>query len=150
MEEYFDINKSIGFMLSKASSSMRMSFNKRIKENGIDATAEQWGLLNIIYVFPGITQIEIAQKSLKDKTNVTRMLDLLEKKECIERRRDKVDRRVFKIFLTNKGRLLLNSMVPVAVKTNQNATKEFTKKEINTLVVLLNKLYTNTKGEENV
>lgn len=79
MNNNFNINESLGFLISITNASIRTFFNRAIKKNGIEATAEQWGILNIVKESPGIIQNDIAGKSMKDKTNVTRILDLLEK-----------------------------------------------------------------------
>jgi DNA-binding MarR family transcriptional regulator len=145
LEKKFDFDKSFGFLFRKSFASLKMYFNKMIKENGIDATTEQWGLLNIIHTFPGITQSEIATRNMKDKTNITRMLDLLEKKGCIERKKDKEDRRIYRIFITNKGKLLLESIVPVAIKINEKATQGLTREEIIFFKNILEKIFNNTR-----
>ena len=75
----FNIEESFGYILSRTNSAHRNSFNKEIAKNGINASAEQWGILNVVKNNPGLTQKELAEKLYKDKTNVTRMLDVLEK-----------------------------------------------------------------------
>ncbi len=142
----FDFEKSLGYLLSKTNAIMRLSFNKAINQNGLDASAEQWGILNIVKTFPGLTQSEIALRSLKDKTNVTRMLDVLEKKGCIERRSDKTDRRIYNIYITNAGKKLIEKIEPIANNVNQQAVKNLTPKETEQLRKLLNKLF-NTLAE---
>ncbi len=142
----FNFNKSLGFLLSKTNASMRTYFNKAIKENSIDATAEQWGLLNIIQEFPGIIQSDIAEKSMKDRTNITRMLDLLEKNRLIERKSDRDDRRLYRIYITDKGETLLNSLIPVAMSVNEKASKRLSKNELKIFIEILNKIYNNTRG----
>jgi|WetSurMetagenome_2_1015567.scaffolds.fasta_scaffold425168_1 DNA-binding MarR family transcriptional regulator len=145
MNNNFELNKSLGFLLSKSNASVKNSFNRAIKECGVDATAEQWGIMNIINSYPGITQSELAERSLKDKTNVTRMLDVLGKNGYIERKSDDKDRRLFRIFITGKGKLLLKKLIPLALHTNKKASQGISKKELTFFSEILNKVYLNTK-----
>lgn len=126
----FNIKDSLGYLISKANGLMRINFTRRLNEEGLNATAEQWGILNIINAFPGLTQSEIAEKSLKDKTNVTRMLDVLEKNGNIERQADKKDRRAYRIFITSKGDELLQKMIPLAIESNEMAATGIEKEQL--------------------
>lgn len=137
----FSFNESFGYLVSRANAAMRMNFNKAISELGVEATPEQWGLLNAVKQKPGMTQSEIAEVSLKDKTNVTRMLDVLQKNNYIERRNDTSDRRSYKIFLTKDGEKLIKKISNAAIKVNKIAASSFSENEYTQLVNLLNKLY---------
>jgi MarR family transcriptional regulator, organic hydroperoxide resistance regulator len=145
MNGNFELNRSLGFLLSKSNASVKNCFNRAIKGSGMDATAEQWGILNIINASPGITQSELAEQSLKDKTNITRMLDVLGKNGYIERKSDDKDRRLFRIFITGKGKLLLKKLAPSALRTNEKASHGISKKELTVFFETLNKIYLNTK-----
>ncbi|MDD5363485.1 MAG: MarR family transcriptional regulator [Ignavibacteria bacterium] len=143
----FELNNSLGFLLSKSNSSVKNCFNRAIKECAVDATAEQWGIMNIINSYPGITQSGLAERSLKDKTNITRMLDVLGKNGYIQRKSDDNDRRLFRIFITAKGKLLLKKIVPAAIHTNEKASYGISKKELTVFFETLNKIYLNTKEQ---
>lgn len=146
MNGNFEFKKSLGFLISITNASMRSFFNRAIKENDIEATAEQWGLLNIIQGSPGIIQSDIAEKSLKDKTNVTRMLDLLEKNRYIERKSDNNDRRLYRIYITSNGESLLKNLIPIANKINEKATQGLNKEELKIFIKVLNRINNNTRG----
>jgi MarR family transcriptional regulator, organic hydroperoxide resistance regulator len=146
MKNAFNLETSLGYLMGRTHASMRMSFNRAIKEAGIEATAEQWGLLNIIKASPGIIQSELAERSIKDRTNVTRMLDVLETGGYIRRARDARDRRAYRISITEKGSALLLRLVPLAIRTNEEAARGLGAKEIQALTDMLDILYRNTKG----
>ncbi|MCB2196463.1 MAG: MarR family transcriptional regulator [Bacteroidetes bacterium] len=139
----FNINESLGYLIGKTNSLMRNQFNKLIKENGNNATSEQWGILNIINEFPGIIQSEIAQKGLKDKTNITRMLDLLEKNGYVERKPSKTDRRLYKIFITDTGKKLLDEIIPIAIEVNKMSVSVLNENEVSIFISLLKKINNN-------
>ena len=139
----FKINDSLGYLIGQTNSLMRYQFNKMIKEKGFNTSVEQWGILNIVNAFPGITQSEIALKGRKDKTNITRMLDLLEKNGNIKRKPSKNDRRQYNIFITDNGKKLLNDIIPISDEVNQQGTKGLNKEELEKFTTLLKKIQTN-------
>jgi DNA-binding MarR family transcriptional regulator len=139
----FKINDSLGYLIGLTNSLMRYQFNKMIKENGFNTSVEQWGILNIVHAFPGITQSEIALKGRKDKTNITRMLDLLEKNGNIERKSSKRDRRQYNIYITDNGIKLLNDIIPISDEVNQQGTKGINKEELVKITSVLKKIQTN-------
>jgi DNA-binding MarR family transcriptional regulator len=149
MNKNFRIDRSPGFLLSRANASMRSSFNSALNEKGIDATAEQYGLLSIINENPGTTQSDIGLKSGKDKTNVARMLKLLETRGSIKREKDPEDSRVFRIFITDSGRNLLKKMTPLAMDVNREALAGIDSGEITLFLAILDRIHSNTdEGEK--
>jgi DNA-binding MarR family transcriptional regulator len=73
-----------------------------------------------VYTNSGITQSEIAQMVIKDKTNITRIIDLLEKSNFIRRKRDRNDRRIYRIYLTQIGNTILKKVFPITEQVDKN------------------------------
>ncbi|MFH0736068.1 MAG: MarR family transcriptional regulator [bacterium] len=143
----FELGKSLGSLIRRTNVMMRVFINKAFSQNNIDISTERWGILNIVKASPGITQNEIALRCLKDKTNITRLLNVLEKQGHIERRIDENDRRIYNIYITTCGQILLEQLIPLAIGVNKIATKNLTTEEIEQLHKLLNKVQ-NTLTEE--
>ena len=127
------IQELLGYLVSNTQWYMRTLFNKLIKEAGVTVTPEQWGILKIVEYEPGIKQTEIARRGLKDKTNVTRMLDVLEKYGHIERRKDPNDRRAYRIYLTATGKAAMKKLFRVAENANAIAAADFSEPELRRL-----------------
>ena len=142
----FNLAGSLGFLVGRANAAMRAGFNRAIAGAGIAATTEQWGVLNIVRASPGIIQSVLAERSMKDRTNVTRMLDLLEKNGHIERRADADDRRSYRIYITSSGEALLERLAPIADAVNMKAAKGLTAGERRLLGELLEKIHRNMSG----
>ena len=64
------------------------------------------GLLIYIDANPGVTQSRLAEAAQRDRSTMVGVLDQLESRELVERRRGK-DRRTNGLWLTRAGRLLL-------------------------------------------
>jgi len=66
-------------------------------------TESQFGALDAIYHLGPLHQKEIGEKILKTDANTTTVVDNLEERGLVERRRDPDDRRCYLIELTDKG-----------------------------------------------
>ena len=64
-------------------------------------------LMMNVYRHPGFSQQAIAQKLLVGRSNVTMLLPGLEKRDLVRREPDKADKRVLRLYLTDRGSALL-------------------------------------------
>ncbi|ELC8442648.1 MarR family transcriptional regulator [Clostridium perfringens] len=96
------LNDYIGFIFNNASrkfNQFAMSFFKPY-----NLTPEQAGVLRRLGEQEGISQKELSIRMVKDQTNITRLLDQLEKKKLVRRGPNKEDRRSFLAYLTEEGK----------------------------------------------
>jgi DNA-binding MarR family transcriptional regulator len=91
----------------------KMSQYLTIRFQPYDVTPEQWSLLSRLAENDGISQKELAFQVDKDPTNVTRILDQLERKGLVSRTSNKEDRRSFLLFLTDQGKELDRKLAPI-------------------------------------
>ena len=112
MDHSYDYSKLVGFYIVKGEVFVKRHILRLFQQNGYDLTFEQWTVLNVIYADPGSIQSEVAEKTYKDRTNVTRILDILTRKGYITRARDDMDRRVYRLYLTDKGNSLFDNLIP--------------------------------------
>ena len=59
-----------------------------------------------------MNQTSLCEKILTSGGNMTLVLDNLEKRGLVERRRDTEDRRAWNIYLTDEGRSLIERIMP--------------------------------------
>jgi len=95
---------SLGFWLYRAHSQASNLLRRTFQAHGYDVTPEQWGVLASLRIAEGINQSQLGENTFKDRHNITRILDLLEKRGLVERRIDEGDRRAYRVFLTEAGR----------------------------------------------
>jgi len=73
----------------------------------------QFNVLNLLFTAAeGRSQIELGRLLLMHRSNVTGLVDRLEKRGLVERRDVAGDRRVFRVVLTAKGRRLIEEIHP--------------------------------------
>lgn len=70
----------------------------------LDIKPPHLDILVNLFRFEGISQQELAHKLLVGRSNVSMTLPHLERRGLIERRADKRDKRVLRLFLTKDGR----------------------------------------------
>ncbi len=143
MEETYRLEETLGYLASRTNLLMRNLFTTVARAEGLEATVEQMGLLYIIFHHPGATQAEIADAGGKDRTGVTRMLDLLEKKNAVERRPDEQDRRAYRIYITPLGEETLHRLVKIARQVNELSCAGLKPEEVQGLKSLLRRVDAN-------
>lgn len=137
-----EFGNALGSVLSKTQRKLRNYFQKKLIDESIDITVEQWSVLAAVNSSK-ITQSEIAARIGKDKTNVTRMIDLLEKKELIQRLSNPNDRRSYYLGLTNNGKEIVDRIIPIANEVNRIGMLGFSKEEESMLIESLKKVWEN-------
>lgn len=92
----------------------------------------------------GLTPSECADRSGVTRATITGLLDGLERDGLLERRSAPGDRRMLKIHLTDKGRTLLDQMLPDHFCRTTRLMAHLTPSEKKTLIKLLHKLQAGT------
>ena len=77
-----------------------------------DLTYSQFAVLEALYHLGHLTQGEISSKVLKSGSNMTTVIDNLERDGLVRRERDADDRRVIHVHLTEAGSSRIVSVLP--------------------------------------
>lgn len=105
-----ELDNYIGFILNNVTRKFSQFTVNFFKEYNI--TPEQAGIIRRLGEEEGITQKDLAIRMDKDQTNVTRLLDQLERKDLVTRNRSKADRRSSLTYLTDEGKKLNEYIIP--------------------------------------
>ena len=132
-----------GFIIERTAKRMKQSFKKILKEQHAGITVDQWVVLQELQKEDGLSQFEIATQTFKDAPTVTRIIDLLCKKQLLERLPDAEDRRKFNIFLTKKGKAKIVQVLPMVESFRARAWDGLSTSEINQLKNSLNTIFKN-------
>ena len=98
----YDYENSLGRKIVMASKTVQQAFDLEL-QNRVDVTLAQWRAINIIRLQSGITQREIANRLSLDASSLIPLIDRLERKGLVKRRADIDDRRINRLYLTEKG-----------------------------------------------
>jgi MarR family transcriptional regulator, transcriptional regulator for hemolysin len=141
------LDQILFFTLEKSIKMYRQFAQRQIDKAGIDITIDQWLVLKSILDWPDISQHQLAENVFKDYASVTRMIELLVKKEYLIRAFHSTDRRRFNLIITKKGNSVLDKVIPIIAANRKQALKSLTKKEIENNKAFLNQIIENCKSD---
>ncbi len=113
------------------------------KQADIPLTANQFYLMTRLWEQDGLHQNTLAKMLDRDRSALTHMIDVLERKGLATRKRDKKDKRAFCIKLTAKGKELEPAATACAEKTLKEALKGLDAKAYQKLVDALDRIRQN-------
>ncbi|MFO1406769.1 MAG: MarR family transcriptional regulator [Steroidobacteraceae bacterium] len=118
---------SMGYLLRRVYTTMHERIESAFEGHGF--TLMQWIIL--IYLRDGIarTASDISREFRHDSGALTRVIDRLERRGLLARRRSAEDRRVVELSLTPLGRRTVESLLPVVVGQMNLALEPFTYEE---------------------
>lgn len=103
-------DQDIGMLTSKTTKKLMHYLNSNLEK--FHLTTEQWLVLLKLSNQNKISQKLLAELSGKDQSTLTRILDILERKNFIERHPSKEDRRSFVIHITEEGLGISKEVAP--------------------------------------
>ncbi len=118
------------YTLEKSIKTYRQFAQRAILKQGFELTIDQWLVLKAIMDNPEWNQQEIAEAAFKDFASVTRIIELLVKKEFLNRVIHPADRRRFLLTPTPKAVQHLKSMQPVTERNRKTALRDLNQDEI--------------------
>lgn len=89
-------------LLSKAERGYTKVLNRSFQNAGYDLSREQYELLEVLWEQDHVNQQNISKRLQKDKYNVTKLLNTLQKRGYVQRKMDKEDKRSNFVVLTEK------------------------------------------------
>ena len=140
----FITEECMSYLIGRTLQSVKNLIFREFKVNNFNITPEQWAVMSYLHKEDGLYQKQIADFLFKDKPTVTRILDILEKRNLVIRISDEKDRRKFKIYLTQDGKDTVAQLVPIAKEVQLKIKENISREEIETLKTILNKIYTNS------
>ena len=139
----FNLDDSYGYLINLAAQRLKYELHQTFQAKGYDVTPEQWAVLNRLWEEDGLSQVELAERTFKDKPVTTRILSLLEKKGIVVRRSDESDGRVLRVFLTKTGKDLKDKLIPCAQEVLVRSGRDLTKEDVAKFKLTLNQILSN-------
>jgi DNA-binding MarR family transcriptional regulator len=123
------------FLLSQIGSAAAARFAERIAE--LDLTPPQTGLLRAVAVAPGQSQQTLARHLGTPPSRLVALIDRLDERGLIERRRNPDDRRLHALHLTDAGFAMLRRIAEVGQSHDDEVCRTLRDDERTTLHSLL-------------
>ncbi len=143
MEANFE--KTLGYWLGTTTKMIDLYIQDVFQEHQIKLSKIQWVFLKILNNQDGRAQQELAFLTNRDKTSLTRLVNTMEKKGLVKRTASKEDKRIKLIYLTEEGRRIFQSTLPIMKKIVSSFQQGISIEEIETAVVVLQRIQQNLK-----
>jgi DNA-binding MarR family transcriptional regulator len=123
----------------EAADALLRGSQKLFRPHGL--TAAQFNVLNLVARSEsGMSQRELSDLLVVDRSNVTGLLDRMEKAGWVRRDDNPGDRRIYRVSLTAAGRKLWERVSPLYLGTVAEVTQGLSRKRIHNCVELLGQL----------
>lgn len=137
------IDRSVAYLVGRTSRSIIRRLTKKFTDAGFDVSYEQWSILVHLYRKDGQTQQELSNIAVKDKAAITRLLNVLEKKNMVLRIPDRNDKRSKLVYLTHKAKSFNTELIAVVEELLKEAETDIPRQEMDQCKATLNKIFTN-------
>ena len=137
-ESNFYPESSIGYLLRVGHQHGVAALDRLFAAEGISAV--QWSALISIHFGRGATCATLARDLAHDKGAMTRMIDALEAKGLVTRRRDSDDRRVINLSLTAEGEAMAMRCRRHAIACWNDLLDDWDTADVDALIAQLNRL----------
>ncbi|WP_111931474.1 MarR family winged helix-turn-helix transcriptional regulator [Clostridium tertium] len=105
-----DINLKLVIAMARTYNDMFFEIEKNVQEFGLNIS--EFGVLEMLYHKGDQAVQKVAEKILVTSGTITYVINKLEKKELVVRRKCEKDKRVFYVSLTEKGREFISDIFP--------------------------------------
>jgi DNA-binding MarR family transcriptional regulator len=133
LEDFLPYRLSI--LSNTVSGTIASTYDKRF-----GLTIPEWRVIAILGRFPGLSAVEVAERTLMDKVAVSRAVAKLIKSGRIDRQFADADRRRSILNLSEEGRKVHDQIAPMALKFEEDLLHGLDDDEIRTLNVLMERL----------
>ncbi|PRD56957.1 MarR family winged helix-turn-helix transcriptional regulator [Sphingobacterium gobiense] len=131
------------FLLDRTARRVKQYAQTSFSEKAFDITIDQWSILKVLYNEDPMTHKELAEKTGKDQPTLTRIVDIIIKKELVERVGHPEDRRCLLIQLTTNGEKKVKALSPEVAQIRMKAWENLSEEDFKNFTRILNTIYDN-------
>lgn len=110
---------------------------------GFEITPEQYLVLNMIKDDENLSQNKLCELLYKDKSNMTRLISVLEEKGLIIKAPQENGKQANIIRITDKGRKLRAEITPIMLESRKKYLRDISQDDMYTCIKVLNKIQEN-------
>lgn len=134
-------------LLDRTARKVKQYAQRRFNVENFDITVDQWLILKNLNQHNDLNQCELAELTGKDQPTLTRIVDLLCKKELTLRGVHPTDRRSFIVHLTPIGKQKVLEWSPKMAEIRMKAWENLTQDDYENLKRILDTIYNNLDEE---
>ena len=146
--ENFELENTLGYLINRCAILLKSELTLRFKQAGYDVTPEEWAILNRLWEQDGMSQNELAERTIKDKTTITRFLNQMEMKGLVTRKPSQEDGRFKNVYLTPNAQKLKPVLIEITQGMLSGAAAGLSAQDIQTTLDTLRRIENNLLNME--
>ena len=135
--------KPIGYLLERTTRVVKLNFHKCFKDMNIDITPEQWVVMDSLYQKNDQSQKNLANDSFKDAPTISRIINVLEKKNWVARKASAKDKRMHLIHQTDEGKRITEMLHIEITKLREQGWKDLSQEDYDIFTRIINQVFDN-------
>lgn len=144
------LTELIGHAIVASGRAIKVFNLEMYSKNGFEITPEQYLVLNMIKDDENLSQNKLCELLYKDKSNMARLISVLEEKGLVEKTPQQDNKKPLNIIkITQKGRELRKKITPLMNESRKNYLKDISQDDMYCCIKVLTKIQENLKKEEN-
>ena len=132
------------YLLNRAGARIATAFSEEVRPLG--ATLQTWRVLAALRERDGRRMGDLSETTSIEVSTLTRLVDNMESKGLVARRRDAADARAVTLHATPAGRRMTRIILPIAERYEKVALEGFSEAEARVLKTALRRLFDNMDG----
>ena len=139
MDDELILEDFLPYRLSVTSHSVSTNI-ARVYEERFGVSIPEWRVIAILGRYPGLSAVEVADRTFMDKVAVSRAVSKLIKNGRIDRQFADADRRRSILNLSDEGRKVHNEIAPLALRFERELLKDISAEDFETFTAILDQL----------
>jgi len=112
----------------------------RVYDKRFDLSIPEWRVIAILGRFPGLSAVEVAERTMMDKVAVSRAVTKLIKNGRIDRQFADADRRRSILNLSDDGKQVHDEIAPLALQFERDLLQGLSEEEVHGFNVIMERL----------
>lgn len=138
----------IGSLIYITGTLVRGFSTQTFSEKEFGLTPDQYVILSLLIENEEIIyQRQLAEIMFKDRANISRIIDIMQKNGLIEKIPEAHGRKIYKLVVTQKGRELKEKVFPTDIDLRQEITRDITQEELAITFNTLEKMNRNIRDK---
>lgn len=113
-------------------------------------TPEQFSVLSVLYENDGLYQRQLSTLTLKDRPNISRIVNILETMGYVTKMPDVNKRKIVKVSITDEGRIVYRNILPLILQIWETTIENISQEDLDIFYEVLMKIKENLLSKVNI
>jgi DNA-binding MarR family transcriptional regulator len=142
------LDNALAYWIHRVYQASRNAMFAAFRDGGEEVTPEQWIVLVRLWERDARTQTELGESTYRDRPTMSRILDGMEGRGLVKRKRDPDNARVWRVHLTAHGKELRGVLVPRARALVDRIHRGIDARDLEITRSTLQRMFHNVTGDE--